>query len=223
VCRLAYRTIIREPSKYSTNSDRIHSLESYRQWAEQEWRIASADCPNTFGKQADYAGGFVSGFVDFVRLGGVGEPPPVPPREYWEIAARAGNGKQRVEQWFDGYRHGARVAFDGGYRELATLQNSLTAGAYADSWSPAMEAETLPASSDGVLEELPLPNDVASPFRDDLPQTNPIDSTATESASSDDETAPGSRSNNLDPLKPPSSRNPSSDADKLNSVVPNSG
>jgi hypothetical protein len=50
----------------------------------------------------------------------------VPPRRFWNAGFRTDEGKLRANQWFEGYRHGARVAREGGYRERATLHSSVT-------------------------------------------------------------------------------------------------
>src|SRR4029079_17454825 len=55
---------------------------------------------------------------------GTGEPPPVPPRQYWNAILRTEHGKQRANQWFEGYRHGARVARDGDFREMGIVHSS---------------------------------------------------------------------------------------------------
>jgi hypothetical protein len=205
VCRLGYRTVIREPAKYATNADRLRSLKTYRQWAQQEWHVVSAECPDINGPGGDYAGGFVSGFVDYVRLGGNGEPPPVPPREYWNISTRAGSGKDRAAQWFDGYRHGARVAMDGGYRELATLQSSLVTDVFDGPFSgPAVDGGMHPAGPDILRqsEDLPFPEAADSPFEDDSLPTQPP-STTEEPASNRDDSPPAAERDNANPMTEP--------------------
>jgi hypothetical protein len=124
VLGLAYRTTIAEPRAYCTNCDRQASLELYSAWADQAWREQSEACATAI-LQPDYAAGFHDGFVDYVFAGGTGEPPPVPPRIFWNASLRTADGKQRAEQWFEGYRHGSRVAREGGYREVATVHGSV--------------------------------------------------------------------------------------------------
>jgi hypothetical protein len=74
----------------------------------------------------DYAAGFETGFTDYVYAGGSGEPPAVPPRRYWKSRYDSPEGHQAVEDWFAGFRHGAGVARQGGYRQWVTLPSSLT-------------------------------------------------------------------------------------------------
>ncbi|HEY3391618.1 MAG TPA: hypothetical protein VGK58_02845 [Lacipirellulaceae bacterium] len=118
------RTVWHEPAVYSWKHDRRRSVEAYRQWADVALAEEAGRCPDLFG-EPDYVMGFRDGFVDFVYLGGTGEPPPVPPRQFWNVMLRSPEGKVRASLWFDGYRHGAAVARDGGYRELGRVHSSL--------------------------------------------------------------------------------------------------
>ena len=124
VCELAMRTTKHEPEAFSWKHDRPRSTEVYEQWAEQVWGEESASCPE-MATEKDYYLGFRDGFVDFIWAGGNGEPPPVPPRHLWNVMLRSPDGKRRADLWFDGYRHGARVARFGGYREMGTIRTSL--------------------------------------------------------------------------------------------------
>ena len=94
VLGLAYRTTIAEPRAYCTNCDKRESLELYSQWADQAWREQSEACTTTI-EQPDYAIGFHDGFVEYVYAGGTGEPPPVPPRTFWNVGLRTAEGKLR--------------------------------------------------------------------------------------------------------------------------------
>lgn len=154
-CYLAGRTLIGEPSRYSIRVDHKRSLALYRTWAEQEWEHMAGSCAGDCSSTPDYKTGFISGFVDFVYAGGTGEPSPVPPREYWNISQRSPQGKERVSQWFAGYRHGARIARDGGYRAAGTLQLSLPESLEGD------EPEWMSASR--TQGETPLPHDETLP------------------------------------------------------------
>ena len=46
-----------------------------------------------------------------------------PPRHgaYWQVDLRSPEGQVTVKSWFAGYRHGARVARENGYRDTATI------------------------------------------------------------------------------------------------------
>ena len=124
VCQNFKRTMKYEPDAFSWKHDRERSTEIYEQWAERVWGEESANCPE-MASEKDYYLGFRDGFVDFVWAGGSGEPPPVPPRHLWNAMLRSPDGKRRADLWFDGYRHGARVARFGGYREMGTIRTSL--------------------------------------------------------------------------------------------------
>ena len=164
----ARRTLIHEPAAYSWKHDRRRSVDAYRQLADQVWQQEAIHCPDLL-TQPDYVMGFRDGFVDYVYAGGTGEPPPVPPRHFWNVVLRGPDGKQRVEQWFAGYRHGARVARDGGYRELGRLNSSLfgiggppNAGYMPDAMGPLhLEPDAFwpQEDFDARMEMLPEPGD----------------------------------------------------------------
>jgi hypothetical protein len=135
----ARMTVISEPSAYSWKWDRSRSLKAYRRWADEAWLAERGGCPDVAG-DADYALGFRDGFVDYVYAGGDGQPPPVPPRRYWNVALRGPAGKGAAAQWFAGYRHGANVARGGGYRE-----NGIVASSYAWGGAVAWDGEDAPA------------------------------------------------------------------------------
>ncbi|MCA9247237.1 MAG: hypothetical protein KDA42_08990 [Planctomycetales bacterium] len=73
----------------------------------------------------DYARGFQAGYADFLFYGGSGEPPAVPPRDYWRLDERAGVRKPCVTDWFSGFRHGVTVAGHQGYREMEEIPTEL--------------------------------------------------------------------------------------------------
>ena len=134
ICQNAMRTVWHEPAVYSWKHDRRRSVEAYRQWADAALADELGRCPDLFG-EPDYVMGFRDGFVDFVYLGGTGEPPPVPPRRFWNVMLRSPEGKVRANLWFDGYRHGVAVARDGGYRELGRVHSSLVGFASGPQYS----------------------------------------------------------------------------------------
>ncbi len=138
LCALAYSTLLTgctvcqnarflmrvEPREFSAKHDKKRSLRLYRAWAERaiEEELAFFDELQDF----DYRVGFCDGFVDFVYAGGKGEPPAIPPRQYWNVDLRSPDGHNRAEQWFAGFRHGKRVADEGGYRSLVVIRGSLS-------------------------------------------------------------------------------------------------
>lgn len=179
-----------EPAAYSWKHDRKRSIETYRRWADQAWFEAVAECPHDLS-DPDYAIGFQDGFVDYVYAGGTTEPPPVPPRKYWNVMLRSPEGKQRADQWAAGYRHGAQVARDGGYRELGTIRSTLGAPPF-ESYETEIAAapEFVPHSDDAGPEiwdshELPLPS--AGP---DDPSASPFPEAAAPAPTESTSTAP---------------------------------
>lgn len=69
----------------------------------------------------DYARGFREGFTDFLDAGGTGQPPPLPPRRYWNDRYASPSGRQAVQDWFAGFRYGAAMARASGAREFAMV------------------------------------------------------------------------------------------------------
>ena len=124
MCELVRRTVFIEPGTFYWKKDKRRSLAVYSSWADAAWMEISQGCPELMGR-TEYGVGFRDGFVDYVYAGGTGEPPPVPPRHLWNVDFRSEEGHQRAEDWFAGYRHGAQIARDGGYRSLGTIRSSL--------------------------------------------------------------------------------------------------
>ncbi|QDV77615.1 hypothetical protein [Botrimarina mediterranea] len=119
----AWRVNVSERKLFCLEEDNEVSLATYRTWADQAWAEAGACCPEDC-LAADYAWGFREGFAEYVYAGGNGEPPAMPPRPYWQADLRSREGAAAASSWFAGYRHGARVARDGGYRAATTLKLS---------------------------------------------------------------------------------------------------
>ena len=118
-----------------------------RCWAEQAWKqVRAGEGGERYS--ADYGDGFKDGFADYLFAGGDCEPPPLPPNKYRALCYQTPQGYQAVEDWFTGYRHGATVARDGGYREWVTGPSSLRLAAQLQAPPPA------PAP---VVEPLPPP------------------------------------------------------------------
>lgn len=120
VCQYARLTAYEEPKLFNDECDDKASMAAYRAMADKAWHEAGVCCPEECF-EGDYAYGFREGFAEFVYAGGNGEPPAVPPRPYWQLDVRSGEGGQAIKSWYEGYRHGARIARDGGYRRATTL------------------------------------------------------------------------------------------------------
>jgi hypothetical protein len=68
-----------------------------------------------------YEDGFKSGFVDYIRSNGNGEPPAAPPWVYQTIGFETPTGQQTIIEWFAGFRQGAQAARATGYRDAAVI------------------------------------------------------------------------------------------------------
>jgi hypothetical protein len=89
------------------------------EWARQAWANVRGQNPQACYSK-DYAAGFEDGFANYLYRGGNGEPPPLPPRHYRSVGYQTPQGYRAIEDWFAGYRHGAGVAKESGYRQWVT-------------------------------------------------------------------------------------------------------
>ena len=114
------RTLVAEPSRFPNNLDEYWTKQRNRALAADVWQrvLSQSEAP---GVSADYARGFRDGFTDHLLMGGYGESPMVPPRDYWHLENRNGKGNQRVADWFSGFHHGSSLARHGGYRDNETI------------------------------------------------------------------------------------------------------
>jgi hypothetical protein len=114
----------------------------YYAWADTAWcdvGHVSAPCMSEH-----YAWGFRDGFAELVYAGGNGEPPAAPPRTLWRAGWRTGPGKQAADDWFAGYRHGATIAREGGYREQAVLRSSAASAAHSVNFEDGQLIDRMP-------------------------------------------------------------------------------
>lgn len=164
VCYNVRRTLFLEPHQYPTCPDRKESLQVYHEWAECAWIKEARACGRSIAHD-DYALGFIDGFVQYVYAGGSTEPPPVPPRQFWNVEMRQPGGHVAAQQWFDGYRHGARFAQDHGYRERVTIHSSYRSSPWGEDWN------ATPLGTDSFIpEESVLPQaNTGSPGPELLP------------------------------------------------------
>lgn len=155
-------------------NDRKRSVEVYRTWADRAWREQCSSDPEQCLSQA-YVAGFKDGFVDYVYGGGSGEPPPVPPRPFWNVEERNPRGHLAATDWFAGYRHGAQVAREEGYRERALVPSSMFLLG-----SQKLEPQELEPLEGGWIDQPlhaePLPDPIAEPLQPEFmpaPQLQP--------------------------------------------------
>ncbi len=86
-----------------------------RRLANQAWvhTLATAETPYS----PAYADGFKRGFADQVRRNGPCEPPTYPPCRYRYPILRSPEQQQEITDWYAGFRHGAQVASQEGWRQ----------------------------------------------------------------------------------------------------------
>jgi hypothetical protein len=95
-----------------------------RRLAREAWADECAAKPdNEFSE--DYAAGFEDGFVDYLEAGETAEPLPMLPAHYQKLRYQTPEGTRAIEDWVDGFRHGAAAAQEGGYREQVILPRAL--------------------------------------------------------------------------------------------------
>jgi len=165
---LAHRTLHEEKWAYSHKHDDRRSLKVYQSWANEAWLYELDHHPDPVFSRT-YEKAFRVGFIDFVYAGGTGEPPPVPPRNFWGIRFRNTAGDDLLADWYAGFRHGAQSARDLGYRDRAIIP-SATYGVSnqptATKFSPADGPYDDFNETDPPMENTPyelLPGEVADP------------------------------------------------------------
>jgi len=125
-----------------------------RKWAEGAWEDVQGANPD-MAFTDDYAQGFKDGFAHYLLRGGNCEPPPLPPRHYRKLRYQTPEGYRAIEDWFAGFRYGANMARQNGYREWITGPSALRCPEPA-ALPPAAEPSPLvPAPPTG--EVLPTP------------------------------------------------------------------
>lgn len=117
-------------------------------WAEAAWQdTRTAAWAEGRDYSDEYGRGFREGFAEFLYAGGSGEPPVLPPSRYRRLCYQTPAGFRAIEDWFAGYRHGAAVARDGGFRQWVTGPSALLSG------GPPL----LPPPAPPPQEEIPVP------------------------------------------------------------------
>lgn len=86
-----------------------------------------------------YASGFRDGYVDYLQAGGDGQPPTLPPRQYWKPTYQTVEGRQAVAEWFAGFHEGVAAAEASGFRQLLKVPSSLAVLPPPVVWAPAPE------------------------------------------------------------------------------------
>lgn len=167
----AFRTTVIQPVVYchSLNClvDGVHDA----QLAKEAWERYQGDHSGT-AYSPDFATGFKTGYADYLFAGGTGNPPPVPPRCYWNSCYETPEGQQAIRDWFAGFHEGAVAAKESGYRELVTIPT----------WVPPKPSSLPPPGAPppvgpgpGLHENLPVAPQLPSPSPvEELPKPRPV-------------------------------------------------
>jgi hypothetical protein len=169
------RTMRQEPHEFSWEHDRGTSKTLYLSWADTVWQEARGYCTPENQSSYDYEWGFREGFAEYCFAGGNGEPPGAPPRPYWHAFKRMSPERNKVDQWYSGYRHGAKVARTGGYRDQAILRSPLVNCSCAlPAATSTTISETSPLMSAPVAPPTVVaPEVIAPPQNNAAPQMKP--------------------------------------------------
>jgi hypothetical protein len=148
---LGIRTVLIEPIHDWAVTDNLSERQHDYRLAEETWKaIVQADPSHAYAP--DFVQGFKDGFADYLYAGGNGEPPPLPPRYYWKARYETPQGHQAVAEWFAGFRMGAELARESGYREWVLIPSSvLRTEADGLSLYPTMPVNTPPPPSEPLL------------------------------------------------------------------------
>src|SRR5262245_33590399 len=126
--------------------------------AREAWQaVVEIDPEHEYSQE--YELGFKDGYADYLYAGGRGIPPEVPPWCYRKSNHNTPDGVRGIQDWYAGFRHGANVARESGYRDVAVLPTA-TPGPFPEFDSSVRLAQirtpaTLPSPS-----QLPAPRKV---------------------------------------------------------------
>lgn len=97
-------------------------------WALKSQASAAWDAARGSSKcsSADFADGFKDGYIDFLKYGGNGKAPYVPPRKYWHSRFRTPEGYLAASDWFAGFSHGSATARESNGRRWNVLPSRCT-------------------------------------------------------------------------------------------------
>jgi len=96
-----------------------------RKLADTAWSEISGATHHGLGKGGEFENGFRGGFMDFLERNGKGNPPAMPPAYLRSVVLRSAKQSQDIEDWKAGWRLGAEVASQSGWRERIVIPISL--------------------------------------------------------------------------------------------------
>lgn len=128
-----------------------------RERADAAWRLIAKGAKHEYSR--DYADGFKAGYADYLTNGGNGDPPAVPPFCYRTVHYETAQGIEAINQWYEGWKHGALMAKASGQRELEVLPLSAPPINAVERYGPPIP---LPPTRD-QLPTLPVPQVLPPP------------------------------------------------------------
>ncbi len=143
------KNVFIDPVHFDYNSDNVFRHIRDKRWAEEAWQRVADSTPFVLSKH--YRRGFEEGYIDYLNNGGSGEPPLSPPRRYWALFYQSPEGNEAIQDWFAGFRHGAAVAKESGYRDLVVIPTHIPPAAPSD----AMRNATKMTDKNGASIEAP--------------------------------------------------------------------
>ncbi len=122
-----------------------------------------------------YRRGFFDGFKDFMDAGGSGDPPTLPPRSYWRIYYQNPEGHEAIQDWFEGWRHGASIARASGVRDYVTLPVSSVFP--SEIAKPGTDSDSSTSKTEGTKEKpaeaIPAPGTTKPPEKEGPAKVTP--------------------------------------------------
>lgn len=116
--QLASNLVI-EPLQWDRYTDGIGRHLRDKSLADEAWDEICLRDGDAYSRH--YRRGFYAGFEDYMNDGGTGDPPVLPPRGYWRLYYQNPEGHEAIQDWFEGFRHGASVARASGLRGYVTV------------------------------------------------------------------------------------------------------
>lgn len=116
--QLAENVVI-HPLQWNRYTDAIGRHLRDKSLAEEAWDEVCTRDGDIYSRH--YRRGFFDGFNDYLDLGGTGDPPVAPPRSYWRVYFQNPEGHQAIQDWFEGFRHGASIARASGVRDYVIV------------------------------------------------------------------------------------------------------
>lgn len=168
-CNLAYyagHNLVNEPiQRYDQ-----HKLDArLRAEGEAAWREVCLAYPGR-SFTAEFADGFVEGYVDYLDSGGTPQPPAVPPLRYRRSQYLTPQGHARALDYLTGFKYGGEVACATGRRQYLTVPVVLTEPRPEQPLNitripppPDAGPETAPAPTPAAPLPTPRPADLGNP------------------------------------------------------------